>query len=257
MFVLAVAAATTPVPAAEWEDLRAKFDVEVNRRLDVPEGERFAYAAMIPETVPRGQYLVLVDRHPDVQALFVLLVEREGAVRWIGASPVSTGRPGTFDHFETPLGVFVHTLDHPDYRALGTKNKNGIRGYGARGMRVYDFGWVRQKKGWGNGAEIDIRLQLHATDPRILEPRLGTRQSKGCVRVGAGLNRFLDRYGILDEDYLIHAVSSGTPHYMLGKEWAPTPNAGRYMVVVESVRSARPDWAKPPVLPTDPKGARR
>jgi len=52
----------------------------------------------------------------------------EVAWRLVGAAPVSTGLPGRFEHFTTPLGVFEHSLANPDFRAEGTKNQFGIRG---------------------------------------------------------------------------------------------------------------------------------
>ena len=119
----------------------------------------------------------------------------------VGASPVSTGQPGSFDHFQTLLGVFEHTVSNPDYRALGTPYRAGIRGNGVKGMRIFDFGWQRAPKSWGDGAVSQILLQMHATDPDLLEPRLGTAQSKGCIRIPATLNRFLDRFGVLDAAY--------------------------------------------------------
>ena len=59
-----------------------------------------------------------------------------------GAAPVSTGLPGCCEHFLTPLGVFDHSLANPDFRAEGTKNKLGFRGYGRKGLRIYDPGGV-------------------------------------------------------------------------------------------------------------------
>jgi hypothetical protein len=88
---------------------------------------------------------------------------------FIGASPVSTGKPGRFDHFETPTGVFEHTVGNPDFRSEGTRNKLGIRGYGRKGIRVYDFGWQNAVRGWGRGGTGVMRLQMHATDPDLLE----------------------------------------------------------------------------------------
>ena len=52
-------------------------------------------------------------------------------------------------------------------RAEGTRNALGIRGYGERGMRVYDFGWVMGDRGWGTGGRSAMRLQMHATDPSL------------------------------------------------------------------------------------------
>jgi len=46
-----------------------------------------------------------------------------------------------------------------------------------------------------------MRFQMHATDPDKLEPVLGVRHSKGCVRIPAALNVFFDHHGILDADY--------------------------------------------------------
>lgn len=46
-----------------------------------------------------------------------------------------------------------------------------------------------------------MRLQMHATDPDLLERRLGSAQSKGCIRIPASLNRLIDCYGVLDAEY--------------------------------------------------------
>lgn len=105
---------------------------------------------------------------------------------------MSTGKPGTFEHFVTPLGVFLHTPDIPDFRSVGTYNSNHIRGYGERGMRIFDFGWQLAERGWGKGGSSQMRLAMHATDPDRLAKRLGTVASEGCIRIPATLNRFLD-----------------------------------------------------------------
>jgi hypothetical protein len=75
-------------------------------------------------------FVVLVDRNPNVQALFVFLGTVVGGWTLAGASAISTGLPGKYEHFKTPLGVFDHSRENPDFRAEGTKNKFGIRGYG-------------------------------------------------------------------------------------------------------------------------------
>src|SRR6202012_3083134 len=147
------------------------------------------------------QYVVIVDRNPLVQALMIYWMAADHSFHFIGASPVSTGLPGRFEHFKTPLGVFEHTTDNPDFRAEGTRNGLGIMGYGRKGMRIFDFGWQQGERGWGKGGVSPMRLQMHATDPGILEPRLGTAQSKGCIRIPASLNEFIDHPGILDGDY--------------------------------------------------------
>ena len=235
--------------------LAAAYHVEVDRRLEVPDAEFVGYGRLAESAlaeagvVLRGpQYLVVVDRHPYVQALFLLRRSASGEWSGIGSSPVSTGMPGSFDHFETPLGVFAHSLANPDFRAEGTLNVNGIRGYGVKGMRVFDFGWQRVPKGWGDGKVIEMRLQMHATDPDTLEQRLGSAQSKGCIRIPATLNTFLDRRSILDADYL-QSVREGRQLWVLRSDRQPVPEAGRYLVVVESAREDRPSWSPPPFLP--------
>jgi hypothetical protein len=160
---------------------------------------------------------------------------------------VSTGRVGSFDHFRTPTGVFAHSLDNPDFRAEGTFNENGIRGYGERGMRVFDFGWVQAERGWGAGGFSPMRLQMHATDPDRLAPRLGRAESKGCIRIPAGLNRFLDRRGVLDADYA-QAVARGERLWILRPDRVPVVDPGRWLVVIDSGARQRPAWAPAPRL---------
>ena len=49
------------------------------------------------------------------------------------------------------------------------------------------------ERGWGAGGKSIMRLQMHVTDPDVLERRLGERASNGCIRISATLNRFIDR----------------------------------------------------------------
>ncbi len=252
--LLASAALAQPAPSSPAE-LAAAYRTVVDRRLEVPAAEVRRYAALAEAAFANAavspgpdQYVAVVDRNAQVQALLLLWRSAAGEYELVGASPVSTGLPGSFDHFETPLGVFDHTPSNPDFRAEGTVNANGIRGYGARGQRVYDLGWQRVPKGWGDGAPIDMRLQMHATDPDALEPRLGTRQSKGCIRIPATLNRLLDRYGVLDAEY-DRLVRLGQHFWVLEDERQPVPGAGRYVVVLDSGRQERPDWSPAPPLP--------
>ena len=132
-----------------------------------------------------------------------------------------------------------------DFRAEGTKNSLGIRGYGVRGMRVYDFGWVMAERGWGTPGKSIMRLQMHATDPVALEPRLGRWHSKGCIRIPASLNRFIDRYGLIDADYE-RAAHEGRNLWVLLPARTTTPWPGKYLVVVDSERESRPAWAAGP-----------
>ena len=89
-------------------------------------------------------------------------------------------------------------------------------------------------KGWGTGEEGDIRLLLHATDPDYLEKRLGRPASKGCVRIPAAMNRFLDRHGVLDADYERAAKDDPRFEPVLLRERTPTPLAGNALVIVDS-----------------------
>jgi len=253
--VLMIAAVATAAPPQGWESgiaLRPVFESAVSRRLAIPADEAAAYgerldAAFAQAGVPlaHAQYVLLVDRSPQVQAL--LIYWRDDAGRWhlIGASPVSTGSRGGFEHFITPLGVFAHSTAHPDFRAEGTVNEFGIRGYGIKGMRVFDFGWVPAERTWGGGGVSPMRLQMHATDPKFLEPRLGQPASKGCIRIPADLNRLIDRYGLLDADYEAE-LAQGKSFWVLLPDRTPTPWSGRYLVVVDSQRATRPDWAARP-----------
>jgi hypothetical protein len=225
------------------------------RRLDVPTPEIQRYAVLAEDrllkmglSLTQQQYLLVVDRDPEVQAIFLYWRSAQGEYKWVGASPVSTGRPGSYEHFETPMGVFDHSTSNLDFRAEGTRNSEGIRGYGAKGMRIYDFGWQNVPKGWGDGALSQMRLQMHATDPDLLERRLGSVQSKGCIRIPASLNRFLDHYGVLDADYE-QALREGRSLWMLDPQRKPVADPGRYLIVVDSQRTERPEWSPAPVLP--------
>ncbi|PXX44860.1 L,D-transpeptidase [Undibacterium pigrum] len=189
-----------------------------------------------------SQYILLVDRNPKVQVAMLFWLDQQGQYQLIGASPVSTGRSPGFEHFETPTGVYAHSLANLDYRAEGSKNSKGVRGYGIKGRRVFDFGWQKAKKGWGDKIIADMRMQMHATDPGLLESRLGTVQSKGCVRIPGTLNFLLDRYAVLDADYL-QAVAEGKKFWVLDKNREDNPWAGRYMVIVDSGKEQKPEWA--------------
>lgn len=233
--------------------LRDVFAQDVTRRLKVPAAEQHAYADRLETALGEhvlgnlsGEYVVLVDRNANVQALFIYFrATPSDSWQMIGASPVSTGRPGEYDHFITPLGVFEHTPSNMDFRSEGTLNENHIRGYGKRDMRIFDLGWAQGERGWGKGGMSQMRFQMHATDPDRLEPLLGIRHSKGCVRIPASLNAFIDHYGILDAEYAA-LVESGKSLWVLKSDRQVTPWAGRYIVVVDSARNSRPAWAPAP-----------
>ena len=230
-------------------DITQAFHQEVRPVLDLPEGDRHLYGTLAELALrssttylAKPQYILVVDRNPFVQGAFLYWMRPDMAPIYVGASPVSTGKPGRFDHFETPTGVYLHSLANPDFRAEGTKNKNGILGYGKKGMRVYDFGWQQARRGWGSGGPVTIRLQMHATDPYYLEPKLGTPQSKGCIRISATLNRFIDRFGLLDAEYELTA-SEGNRLWVLLPDRTPAYGAGRYLIIIDSARDQRPTWS--------------
>jgi hypothetical protein len=244
-------AACAWVDTEQVDALRSRFTREVAARVEVPISAQIAYAERLDTELitaglglERPQFVVLIDRNPAVQ-MVALLVGQISNWHWVGATRTSTGRPGGFEHFITPLGVFDHSLLNHDFRAEGTFNSQNIRGYGLRGMRVFDLGWVLAERTWGRGGMSLMRLQMHATDPDVLEPRLGRPASKGCIRIPATLNTFIDRYGLLDEDYF-HAEAQGRAPWVLRPDRDPTPWPGRYVVVVDSEFAARPAWAALP-----------
>jgi hypothetical protein len=120
---------------------------------------------------------------------------------------------------------------------------------------VFDFGWVLAERGWGTGGKSPMRLQMHATDPDVLEPRLGRTESKGCIRIPAALNDFLDRHGILDADYE-EARVRGERLWQLGPDRQPIDWPGRYLVIVDSQAGSRPPWSPLPGPKTQPKAPR-
>ena len=250
--LLLLLSATLPALAFDSAlDLKPVFEATVARRLTLPEAEQHYYAELVRYQLQQAglanlpsQYLLLIDRSSKVQAALLLWLGDKDQVELIGAAPVSTGKNNGFEYFETPLGLFEHSRHHLDFRAEGTKNQLGLMGYGVKGMRVYDFGWVNARKTWVEEVG-QMRLQLHSTDPKYLERKLGTRQSKGCVRIAADLNTLLDHYGILDADY---ESAQTEPHIaaLLDPSRVVTPWAGRYMLIVDSRRVTRPTWAALP-----------
>ncbi len=182
---------------------------------------------------PPSQYFVYVDRNPARQLIFVGYFDADsGKVELLGADLVSTGllRRGQ-DSFLTPTGVFEHLPDNFGYRAQGTKNERGWRGLGGKGSRVWDFGFQQGPREFRRGVyESQMRLLLHATDPDQGEPRLGGMDSKGCVRVSANMNRFLDRRSILDRHY--ERLAAENPDmWLLAPDRIPVSAPGSFMVV--------------------------
>ena len=208
------------------------------RWIDLTRAETTA-AGMV---IDRPQLLVVVDRSPRVQQAMMLAASPQGDWRVIGGSRVSTGQKGRWDHYVTPRGVFHVTDAILGYRAEGTLNENGIRGLGAKGMRVWDFGWQVAMKGWtevaGKPDRTPIRLMLHATDPDKLEQRIGRPASQGCIRLTATMNRFLDQHGVLDAEYERAAASEIRFRALLLPGREPSSLAGNTLVVVDSSERA-------------------
>lgn len=232
--------------------LREIYAQQVDRQLVIPIQEQLLYGALLSEQLQQArlsdvaaQYVLLVDRNPYVQALLLFWISTDKSFELIGASPISTGKVNGFDYFETPTGVFDHSTAHFDFRAEGTRNGFGIMGYGAKGMRVFDFGWVNARRTWDDHGSSPMRFLIHATDPDRLEPLLGTARSKGCIRIPASLNRLLDTYGILDADYE-RVMASGKRLWVLRPDRHRVQGAGRYLVVVDSKRGERPAWSPLP-----------
>jgi hypothetical protein len=232
--------------AAELSWLRTAFAAEVPAKLDTAhdrDAERIALAhatlAAHRQGIEAPQLLLLVDRNPTVQEASILLARPGGGWAVIGGTRVSTGQAGRKGYFLTPLGAFPHTDAILDWRAEGTLNENGIRGLGVRGMRVWDFGWQEATKGWReDGERGQIRLLVHATDPDVLEQRLGRPASQGCIRVPAAMNHFLDRHGVLDADVERAALDDVRYRNLLLPDREPTPLAGRLLVVVDSAEAS-------------------
>jgi lipoprotein-anchoring transpeptidase ErfK/SrfK len=235
------APAADALPAAPSETLeqaaeryRAKFANAAGRAaVALPEGEEAEDQRLLAEKVANGeikidstQFVVVADVLKSRQNVSIWLLDPQGQSALIGAGRTSSGRRGRFDYYLTPDGVFQNLSDNGNFRAEGTKNEHGIRGYGAKGMRIYDLGWQSSFGGWGKMNPAQIRLQMHSTDPTYMESRLGMPDSKGCVRIHQNVNRFIDANGVLDRDFELN-----------GKTWPLDPHrvrtaySGSYIVI--------------------------
>lgn len=254
--VLICAACAAPPPAAAPPDaasqeagrLREAMLAEVPHAAPPEPGLAAAWIAQARAAVEAAgqrpaaaELALLVDRAPAVQRGALLLMRAAGPWEVLATMPVSTGQAGRRGYFITPTGVFANDGGIAGYRALGTPNRQGVRGLGERGMRAWDFGWHMARRGWAeDGSEAPIRFLLHATDPALLEPRLGTPGSQGCVRIGGAMNRFLDVNGVLDADIERLAGTDRSAAALLPPERRPTPLAGRLLIVVDSDAAAPP-----------------
>ena len=134
LFILALwlPGATQSFAAEPALGLKEIYMQKVDRKLVVPQAAQHFYAErLIRELQQAGldklppQYVVLVDRNPKVQAILLFWISDTGSAELIGASPVSTGRRGGFMYYETPIGVFDHSIANPDFRAEGTGKCDG------------------------------------------------------------------------------------------------------------------------------------
>jgi hypothetical protein len=203
-------------------DLARRYTALVDRQLQVPSNEALIYGglaenelASFRDPVSGPQYMLVVDSCPAVQAAFLFWRLLPGRYELIGASPASTGNPEQAGCVQTPQGVFAQAEVE----------------YGRRlTSRVYDFGRQRTRRGPRGFA--DLRLQARAATGRT-GALLGQVQSDGSILLPPGLVAFLDQFGVLDDGRKQGVTPAGEA----------LPFAGRYLVVIDSERDERPEWA--------------
>ncbi len=243
-------------PHPEADELAAQMRRDLGGLL-LADSSRLTHAALAAARALLGsqavsmdtpQVVLVVDRAVAVQRLWTVVVY-PGEEDWVvaGQVRVSTGKPGRKEHFRTPVGVFENGTAVLGYRAQGTYNENHILGNGARGMRVWDFGWQTTDDWRTPGALMAVRLEMHATDPVVLEPRLGHADSEGCIRIPSRFNSFLDQHGLIDAELREAAQNQRRFAALLPKDAIPSPLAGHLVVVV--------DTSDPAALPSDPARA--
>lgn len=184
-------------------------------------------------TIENPQILFIVDRAANVQRLWVVFASAStGKWNVIGAVKVSTGKPYRYEHYKTPLGVMINNNVNPGYRALGTRNKYGIRGIGAKGMRVWDFGW-QTTTDWKDptGRPAIVQLEMHATDPTYLSQLLGEPISEGCIHIPAKFNTFADQNGLIDGEM---DPSDADVKWLWGTHHNQSPLAGDKVIVIDT-----------------------
>lgn len=214
------------------EEIKSNFLTEV-KLTNLTEEEQKEFIAKLENSnyqdkLTISQYFVASDRNPKKQNAALVFWDNENKnFEVYGYTKVSTGSV-RIKHFFTPLGWFENITSNGSYRAQGTKNENGIRGYGNKGMRVWDFGWTPSSSGVVKNLNIDIRFQMHATDPNFLESRLGRPDSQGCLRVHSTFNKFLDNYGIIDKNY------ESENYWVLNKKRTPAQNAGSWLYIFDT-----------------------
>lgn len=226
----AAAALSAPLPlraagVCTPHELKQRFGHAVAGQLAVPRSEAMIYGMLAELELashPDGlddapQYLLVVDSSPMVQAALLFWRLVPGRFELVGATPASTGTPLLPGCVETPCGVFAQA---------------GAAGAGhAYAARVYDFGMQRVRRTAGREMAA-LHLRAHAALGRT-RAHLGTPQSDGRVLLPPSLVAFLDAYGVLDAQRPDLRTAEGQA----------LPFAGQYLVVVDSERDRRPDWA--------------
>ena len=232
----------------EAAQLSGTMAAEVPGAVHLPRPRQYSLVALAQQTasddhlfIRQPQLVLIVDRAPQGQLLALTLARPDGRWQILGVAHVSTGKPGRLEHFKTPLGVLLNDGSEVGYRAQGTFNQNHIRGLGVKGMRVWDFGWHTSDDWRTPGATMQVRVEMHATDPDVLEARIGRADSEGCIRLPDALNRFLDRHGIIDAEIEQLGQTDGGYRALLSRALDPTPLAGDAVIVVDSSEP----WARP------------
>jgi hypothetical protein len=228
--------------------LRDRMAAEVPGAIDLSPDRRAALIALARRMaaadhlfIHQPQLVLIVDRAPGAQLLAMTLAQPNGDWHILGTRHVSTGKPGRLQHFRTPVGVLLNDGSEIGYRAQGTFNQYHIRGLGVKGMRVWDFGWQTSDDWRRPGATMAVRVEMHATDPTVLEERIGRADSEGCIRLPDQLNRFLDHHGIIDAAIESLGQTDSGYRALLSPYLNPTPLAGDAVIVVDSAQpSARP-----------------
>jgi hypothetical protein len=131
--VLPALCSLLPPPLSGQDDgtrLIPLYAIQVARKLNIPNDEQRLYGDLLRQNLAdktgnQAQYVVLVDRNKFVQAAMLFWMSPDGQFHLIGASPVSTGKTGQFDHFVTPTGVSStqSTIRTFARKALSTKTE--------------------------------------------------------------------------------------------------------------------------------------
>lgn len=220
------AAASVPLPALAGvvytpHELMEQYARDVTPRLHLPADDVRLYGS-IAEWQMCGsgrdmldpQYLLVIDRNPNVQAALLVWRLWSGSYELVGASPVAAG-PNPLDAAQSAGDLLVQV------------GANGRRGR----ARVYEFASAVQLQ---ESASTAVRVQLRSA-PTGDEDRLGAPCPDGCILLPASLVSFLDEYGILDQD-----APGRTQRHVL-------PCRGRHLLLVDSERDDRPAWSPAPV----------